>query len=46
MLCSAACLKRMLGILRCALKFVFNITWKKQMSPEAPIESLKVFPIL
>jgi len=45
-LCSSACLNRMIGILCCALKFIFNNIRKKEMSPEAPIEMVKGFRVL
>jgi hypothetical protein len=44
-LCSA-CLKKLLGILLRIFQFIFNIVRKKEMSPEAPIELVKDFPIL
>jgi len=34
------------GILRYVFKFIFKKIWKKEMSPEAPVESVKDFPIL
>jgi hypothetical protein len=44
-LCSA-CLKKVLGILLRNFQFLFNNIWKKEMSPEPPIELAKDFPIL
>jgi hypothetical protein len=41
----SACLK-MLAILLRVFQFLFNIIWKKEMSPEAPIQLAKDFPIL
>jgi hypothetical protein len=44
-LCSA-CLKKVLGILLRVFQFIINIIWKKELSPKAPIELVKEFPIL
>jgi len=42
----SACLKKVLAIFLRVFQFLFNIIWKKEMSPEAPIQLAKDFPIL
>jgi hypothetical protein len=44
-LCSA-CMKKVLGILFRVFQFIYNINWKKEISPEATIQLAKGFPIL